>query len=199
METTNNKIFDVLLSLTVIGIIFILASIPYLVEAFYPVPEQKLEPYSIKFSLPSVEVPDVSLAFEVKANKEQAKATIDAFTLIMDRVEALKEEDFPALKYIGVFYVTMYSAVPEQCGNSLGITYSGKKVTMDSSCRTIAVDTSVIPLGTKLVVEGFEGIVWEACDTGSAINGYDLDLYTDDVSESNNFNPVYLDAWIVLE
>lgn len=52
-------------------------------------------------------------------------------------------------------------------------TASGRPV--GSGC--IAVDTRIIPLGTKLFVEGYgEGV---ACDTGGAIKGYIIDVWLD--------------------
>ena len=102
------------------------------------------------------------------------------------------------LEYKGAFYLTMYAATVEQCGNTLGITASGKKVTTDPTCRTCAVDPSVIPLGTYLIIEGYEGIVWQATDTGSAVKGWHIDLFTDSEKESLQYpNVSGADVWIV--
>ncbi len=47
---------------------------------------------------------------------------------------------------------------------------------------TVAVDPQVIPLGTRLLVEGFEGTVFLAEDTGSAVRGNTVDIWFDDPS-----------------
>lgn len=189
----NDKVFNILAVLLLIGIVFIIYAVPVLMEE----PEQ-LRSYSLAFDVPEVEAPDVSRAFEVKANKEAAKSRLDDLAGILAKLDEI-EPSAIRITYAGCFYVTSYSNTPEQCGNSLGITASGKLVTEDPTCRTVAVDPDIIPLGTKLIIEGYEGIIWEAADTGSAINNYDLDLFTFSEAESISFNPVYLDAWIVEE
>ena len=191
----NDTVFDVLAFMIIIGICFICYAVPILLEE--PEPEQ-LRSFSLEVSFPEIEAPDVSRAFEVKANKEAAKSRLDDLSGILAKLEEI-EPSAVRITYAGCFYVTSYSNTPEQCGNSLGITASGKLVTEDPTCRTVAVDPAIIPLGTKLIIEGYEGIIWEAADTGSAINNYDLDLFTFSEAESISFNPVYLDAWIIEE
>lgn len=193
------RFFNVLTGLTVAGLMFICCSVPYLFSGTEEQPVTEPKPLMIDLPYPEVEAPDASEAFELKANRERAKAVIAELASIMAKVDEVEPQLAPQLVYLGTFYVTMYSNTPAQCGNSLGITYSGKKVTEDPTCRTIAVDPSVIPLGSKLIVEGYPNIVWEAADTGSAIKGYDLDLFTSSESESLTFNPVYLDAWLIVE
>lgn len=191
----NDTIFDVLAFMIIIGICFICYAVPVLLEE--PEAEQ-LRSYSLEVSFPEIEAPDVSRAFEVKANKEAAKSRLDDLAGILAKLDEI-EPSAVRITYAGTFYVTSYSNTVEQCGNTLGITASGKLVTEDPTCRTVAVDPAIIPLGTKLIIEGYEGIIWEAADTGSAISNYDLDLFTFSEAESISFNPVYLDAWIVEE
>ena len=191
----NDKVFNILAVLLLIGIVFIIYAVPVLMEE--PEPEQ-LRSFFLEVSFPEIEAPDVSRAFEVKANKEAAKSRLDDLAGILAKLDEI-EPSAVRITYAGCFYVTSYSNTVEQCGNTLGITASGKLVTEDPTCRTVAVDPDIIPLGTKLIIEGYEGIIWEAADTGSAINNYDLDLFTFSEAESISFNPVYLDAWIVEE
>lgn len=54
-----------------------------------------------------------------------------------------------------------------------GITASGKK----ASWGTVAVDPRVIPLGSRLKIEGFGGTIFRAEDTGGAIKGNKIDLW----------------------
>ena len=61
------------------------------------------------------------------------------------------------------------------CGKTDGITASGVKATPGV---TVAVDTSIIPLGSDVLVDYGDGIInyYRADDTGSAIKGNKLDL-----------------------
>jgi 3D (Asp-Asp-Asp) domain-containing protein len=194
------KFFNTLAVLTVVGVVFIVFTAPFAVT----IDEPEKTPHNlnlgvmadVKNAAASVEPFDPTPAFEFKAAKEAAKANIDDALAIMETVNELQPEVI-ALEYAGTFYLTMYAATVEQCGNTLGITASGKKVTTNPECHTVAVDPKVIPLGTKLIIEGYDGIVFEATDTGSAINGNDVDIFTDSESESKQFNPTYAKVWVI--
>ena len=74
---------------------------------------------------------------------------------------------------------TAYYPGPESCGvNAKGITKSGARATYG----VVAVDPRVIPLGTRLYVEGYGFAT--ALDTGSAIKGYKIDLCFDTYREA---------------
>ena len=60
---------------------------------------------------------------------------------------------------------------------------------------TIAVDPSVIPLGSKVYVEGYGYAV--ACDTGGAIRGNKVDLYLNSASECRNWGVKQVDVLVV--
>ena len=63
---------------------------------------------------------------------------------------------------------------PHICGTGTGITASGRQVTPYVSC---AVDTSIIPLGSTIMIEyNGEMVYLRADDTGSAIQGNRLDI-----------------------
>ncbi len=189
-----DRFFNFLLGLTCAMAFAIGFMIPELFTGEAPAELVKLK---TDITVPEVEAPDVSLAFEIKANRTIAKAKIDSAISLMAKLDELEPEAI-ALEYVGKFYLTMYAATAEQCGNSLGITASGRKVTEDPTCHTVAVDPSVIPLGTYLIIEGYPGIVFRADDTGSAINGYDIDIFTTSESESKTFNNVSgAKVWII--
>lgn len=196
------KLFDALAVLTVVGVVFIVFAAPFAVA----MDEPEQTPHNlnlgviadVKNAAASVEPFDPTPAFEFKAAKEAAKANIDGALAIMETVNELQPEVI-ALEYAGTFYLTMYAATVEQCGNTLGITASGKKVTTNPECHTVAVDPKIIPLGTKLIIEGYDGIVFEATDTGGDIKNYWIDVFTDSESESKQFNPTYAKVWIIKE
>lgn len=84
---------------------------------------------------------------------------------------------------IGKFELTAYCACTKCCGaNAKGITASGTKVTKG---RTIAVDTNVIPMGSKVYIEGVGERVAE--DRGGAIKGNRIDVYFGSHQEALNF------------
>jgi 3D (Asp-Asp-Asp) domain-containing protein len=62
-----------------------------------------------------------------------------------------------------------------------GITASGRRV----EHGIVAVDPNVIPLGTKLYVEGYGFAL--AADTGGAIRGYKIDLFMYDLADARLF------------
>ena len=181
------KVCNTLIFLSIVGVGFIGCSIPVLME---PMAEEVILRELKAPTLPEVEAPDVSLAFEIKANREKALSVFESFEVITEYIDHVEPEAEipPKLTYVGEFYITMYAATVEQCGNDLGITASGRKVTDDPTCHTVAVDPKVIPLGSYLIIEGYEGIIFRADDTGSAINGYDIDIFTTSESESKTFN-----------
>ena len=60
---------------------------------------------------------------------------------------------------------------------------------------TIAVDPSVIPLGTKVYVEGYGYAI--AADTGGAIKGNRVDLFFNTEAEASNWGVRNLDVYIL--
>lgn len=75
-------------------------------------------------------------------------------------------------------------------------TASGMHVLRDKSgYSTVAVDPSVIPLGTKLYVEGYGYAI--AADTGSAIRGNRIDLFFNTEAEASNWGVKNLDVYIL--
>ena len=196
-----DRIFNTMAILTMVGVIFIGCSIPALASAEDP-QEPALKARNMAPDI-KVNLPDVSYAFEVKANREKALSVMESFGAIKTAIDSVEPELYipPKLTYVGNFYITMYAATVEQCGNDLGITASGKKVTEDPMCHTVAVDPKVIPLGTKLVIDldGYEDVIFEASDTGGDIKNYWIDVYTDSEPLSKSFNPTYADVWILEE
>lgn len=102
----------------------------------------------------------------------------------------------PELELLGEFRLTAYCACRKCCGkdpsdSGYGVTASGAIV---EAGRTIAVDSSVIPLGTEVIINGNTYI---AEDTGSAIKGNRIDIYFETHQEALNFGVQYADVYII--
>ncbi|HOQ17062.1 MAG TPA: 3D domain-containing protein [Defluviitaleaceae bacterium] len=93
---------------------------------------------------------------------------------------------------------TAYTASYEDTGKApghpaFGITYTGTRARVG----TVAVDPNVIPLGTKLYIEGYGYAVAE--DIGGAIKGNKIDLYYNTLEEARNFGRKQLKVYILVE
>ena len=102
--------------------------------------------------------------------------------------EAPKKEEVKASSNAMTFRATAYSSQePLEMGGGV-TTASGTRVTEG---RTIAVDPSVIPLGSKVRITcpDYPSVngVYTAEDTGGAIKGNIIDIYIHDLSEVNSF------------
>ncbi len=112
-------------------------------------------------------------AFMTQADLNILRRTIDG---------ALSGSGFPTtdwrrfgteLEDLGTFTLTAYDPCMICCGKTDGITATGTK---GMTGRTIAVDPSVIPYGSRVLIGGY---VYIAEDTGSAIVGKHIDLFMD--------------------
>lgn len=79
-------------------------------------------------------------------------------------------------------HATAYTA---NCAGCSGITATGINLKANPGMKVIAVDPNVIPLGTRVWVEGYGYAV--AGDTGGAINGNRIDLFVPSKSEALSF------------
>ncbi|RDY66421.1 ubiquitin-like domain-containing protein [Halobacillus sp. SY10] len=79
-------------------------------------------------------------------------------------------------------HATAYTA---NCAGCSGITATGINLKANPNQKVVAVDPSVIPLGSRVWVEGYGYAV--AGDTGGAINGNRIDLFVPSRSEALKF------------
>ena len=82
------------------------------------------------------------------------------------------------------FYVSA-TAYTAGCNGCSGITATGINLKANPNLKVIAVDPSVIPLGSKVWVEGYGHAV--AGDTGGAIKGNKIDLHMPTKQSAYNF------------
>jgi len=79
------------------------------------------------------------------------------------------------------FYVTA-TAYTANCNGCSGRTATGLNLRANPNMKVIAVDPRIIPLGTKVFVEGYGYAV--AADTGGAIKGYIIDVFVPSNSDA---------------
>ena len=112
--------------------------------------------------------------------KSKKKVVIDKKT---KKAKVVKSTNNKNVKKIGTFRCTAYCGCGACCGGGSGRTASG---TTPTAGRTIATDPSVIPLGSKVVINGH---TYVAEDTGGAINGNVIDVFF--ASHSEAFQQYY--------
>lgn len=82
------------------------------------------------------------------------------------------------------FYVTA-TAYTANCNGCSGVTATGVNLKSNPNLKIIAVDPGVIPLGSKVWVEGYGYAV--AGDTGGAIKGNKIDVFMPSKSKAYDF------------
>ena len=93
--------------------------------------------------------------------------------------------------YLGNFKLTYYCSCEICCDVETGITATGTPVIEG---QTIAVDPSVIPYGTQVIINGH---VFTAEDCGGAIKGNRIDIYVDDHDRANALGVNYADVYLM--
>lgn len=93
---------------------------------------------------------------------------------------AVRRQNTANTTSIGEYTITHYCPCKSCCGKTDGITATGTVATAD---RTIAVDPSVIPYGTEVIIDGK---TYVAEDCGGAIKGRKIDIYVDSHQEAIN-------------
>lgn len=120
---------------------------------------------------------------------------VEENTVVASRGSYLRDSSVPPTEYEKVIQVkaTAYCLCKKCCGKSpenprYGYTASGIRIVPGTGMKVIAVDTSVVPLGTNVYVEGLYGAgnygYAVAGDTGSAIKNNKIDLYMDTHSQA---------------
>lgn len=107
-------------------------------------------------------------AMQIKDKEEQ----IEILEIMLEQQE--KEELAEEHEYLGEFTITHYCDCYECCLKEDGITFTGTQATEG---RTIAVDPSIIPLGSTVIIGNKEYI---AEDIGGAIKQKRIDIFISD-------------------
>jgi 3D (Asp-Asp-Asp) domain-containing protein/peptidoglycan hydrolase-like protein with peptidoglycan-binding domain len=136
---------------------------------------------------PAEEAP-VETAPETEEAQEPAEETVEEPAATeepaVEEAEVQEEEAAPASSDQATFEMeaTAYTAYCEGCS---GVTATGIDLRENPNQKVVAVDPSVIPLGSRVHVEGYGEAI--AGDTGGAIQGHKVDLYMASKDDAINF------------
>lgn len=129
----------------------------------------------------------------VRQSNELADSAISELNELKEQNEqVVTEDDTTAQEPYEVFEakVTAYCSCPKCCGiwskdhpSRQGTDYEQHTTsgTIPVAGRTVAVDPDIIPLGSKILIDGHEYI---AEDTGSGVKGNHIDIYFDSHEEA---------------
>lgn len=102
------------------------------------------------------------------------KNSVQATKLVETKKMAPKEET-KAKEPVGKVITVSASAYTANCKGCSGITKTGVNLKSNPNQKVIAVDPTVIPLGSKVYVEGYGHAT--AADIGGAIKGHKIDVF----------------------
>lgn len=107
----------------------------------------------------------------------------------------LKSSEYE-LVYMGDFKISHYCAEIREhiCGTGTGKTATGTTATVG---RTIAVDPSIIPYGTRVYIEGYGFRIAEDC--GGGVNGRQIDMLVNTHSEATALGLKYEGVWLLVK
>ncbi|WP_368504142.1 peptidoglycan-binding protein [Alkalihalophilus sp. As8PL] len=137
---------------------------------------------------PAVEEAPVETAPETEEAQEPAEQPAEEPAATeepaVEETEAQEEEAAPTSSDQATFEMeaTAYTAYCEGCS---GVTATGIDLRENPNQKVVAVDPSVIPLGSRVHVEGYGEAI--AGDTGGAIQGNKVDLFMPSQDDAINF------------
>lgn len=149
-----------------------------------PMPEMEWNP---GYDIPATEYAYITDEQLVEIEAQEAQSVKDALLAQATRIDNVT--------------VTHYCICQKCCGKSpdhpaYGITASGRYATPYVS---VAVDPSVIPLGSDVLVDYGDGVIeyYRADDTGSGVGGKHIDLCVPDHQEARNLGVRTATVYIV--
>lgn len=86
------------------------------------------------------------------------------------------------------------SAYTASCAGCSGVTATGINLSANPNAKVIAVDPSIIPLGSTVYVEGYGMAI--AGDTGGAIKGHRIDIYMRDHGQAINWGRKTVNVYV---
>ena len=184
MEQKNNGLFITALLLVIIVTFPIWSSMmnPYAHPIDYGTAEEEPKRLNIQVPHPTIELPDVSFAFEVKENRLKAESVIKEVIGIKEKIDSLELQTVTVKKTsLGSYYVTGYTSweLNGSVQTASGATCHKADSIEDSfyNPTTCAADVwgGYHDFGDVLWLEDFGYFIVE--DTGSAVLKKHIDLY----------------------
>ena len=144
-------------------------------------------------SIPTHHVVMEKHKIQVKSNTAHAKVTAAprGAAPVTSRVEAASTT-IPSSGRTITVTATAYTA---SCAGCSGTTATGINIKANPNARVIAVDPSVIPLGSKVYIKGYGE--YTAADTGGAIKGNRIDVFIPSEQAALNFGRKQLTVTIL--
>lgn len=136
------------------------------------------------------DIANARAAAEANAEQEIVLSSNDSVKITKKNDKKKKKKKKKATKKLGEFKITGYCSCSRCCGKSNGITASGTKA---KAGRTIAADTSKLPFGTKVVINGH---TYTVEDRGGAINGNKIDIFFSSHNEALQWGVRYCDVYL---
>lgn len=139
----------------------------------------------------SLIVNTLGTAKDLKIATQENTILMEELSRIEYEVECLREAS--TVKEVGVFRVTYYCNDCDECGTN-NVTSDGTILT--PTMQSVAVDTSIIPAGSILVMDGK---LYIANDVGGAIKGREIDVmvYGKTHEEVYAMGVDYFRVWVV--
>ncbi|MEH7239156.1 LysM peptidoglycan-binding and 3D domain-containing protein [Bacillus sp. JJ1562] len=146
-------------------------------------PAQPVEaaPKETTSAAPAVETQKETAAAPVTETTNTSTAAVPATQTQKESTAEVKAASTSNTKEI-IVEATAYTATCEGCS---GITSTGINLLENPDAKVISVDPSVIPLGSKVHVEGYGEAI--AGDTGGAIKGNKIDIFIPSKQDAINF------------
>lgn len=114
--------------------------------------------------------------YDVSTKEDVPKSKVTTKKKSEPKVEKkAKQESKTQKESEGKTIAVTATAYTAECDGCSGITYTGVDLNNDRNAKVIAVDPNVIPLGSKVYVEGYGYATAE--DIGGAIKGNRIDLH----------------------
>ena len=132
----------------------------------------------------------LALAKEPEPEKEVSCVIDNNPPRSIPNVIKVKEQKKIEYRNLGKFKLTGYCRCVSCCGKSDGITSTGTKA---KAGRTIAVDSSIIPYGSKVKINKKEYV---AEDCGGAIKNNKIDIFFDTHEEALEFGVKYANVYM---
>jgi len=150
------------------------------------VPATKESASITKESVPAAKESAPAAKESAPTTKESVPAAKESAPATKESAPTTKESESKTNDSAGLKVITMEaSAYTASCKGCTGITATGINLKENPNTKVISVDPSVIPLGSKVNVEGYGVAI--AGDTGGAIKGNRIDVFIPNKQDAINF------------